>query len=69
MSRKARWAVALLFIKKPLNLAEKSRMIGWRSIAPVQGQRCRWQTPRCHRTAADRQRYEGLGNNQRAPIP
>jgi hypothetical protein len=26
---------------------------GWRSIACVQGQLCRWQTPRCHRTFCD----------------
>jgi hypothetical protein len=31
-------------------LAEKSRMSGWRSIAPVQGQLCCSYTPRCHRT-------------------
>jgi hypothetical protein len=40
----------LFIIKKPRNLAEKSRMSGWRSIAPVQGQLCCSQTPRCHRT-------------------
>jgi hypothetical protein len=67
------WAgCCIIIIKKPSNLAEKSRMILWLEVDPAQGQLCWWQTSRCHRTLLSRstgKANEGLGNNQRASIP
>jgi hypothetical protein len=41
----------IIIIKKPRNLAEKSRMILWLEVdCTWAGQLCCWQTPRCHRT-------------------
>jgi hypothetical protein len=61
------WAgYCIIIIKKPRNLAEKSRTCNWRSIAPVQGQLRCWQTPRCHRTLLARRAVEPRRDGQQS---